>query len=62
MEKFVLCEKLSKAKKRELDALGRGSWHGLNPVARRPEHSKAYKRCRARNWRRELQDRAFRAA
>ncbi len=62
MKKFVPYEKLSPSKKRELDALRRGSWHGLNPVTRRPENSKAYRRCKARNWRKELQDRAFCAA
>ena len=44
MEKFVPYEKLSRKKQRELDALRRGSWGGLNPVTRKPENPKAYNR------------------
>lgn len=50
MEKFVPYEKLSKKKKRELDAKRRGSWNGINPVTRKPENSKAYNRRKARTW------------
>ena len=50
MEKFVPYEKLSKKKKRELDAARRGSWYGLNPVTRKPENSRAYNRRKARKW------------
>ena len=50
MEKFVSYEKLSKKKKRELDAKRRGSWNGINPVTRKPENSKAYNRRKARTW------------
>lgn len=50
MEKFISFEKLSKKKQRELNAKKRGSWHGLNPVTRRPENSKAYNRQKARKW------------
>jgi hypothetical protein len=50
MEKFVPYEKLSKKKKRELDAKRRGSWYGINPVTRKPENSKAYNRRKARTW------------
>lgn len=50
MEKFIPYEKLSKKKKRELDAARRGSWYGLNPVTRKPENSRAYNRRKARKW------------
>ena len=59
MEKFVPYEKLSKKKKRELDAAKRGTWGALNPVTRKPANSKAYRRNRAQDWRRELPDRAL---
>ena len=57
MEKFIPYEKLSKKKKRVLDAARRGSWGGLSPVTRRPENPKAYKRKKARIE--EELDRAF---
>ena len=47
MEKFIPYEKLSKKKKRELDALGRTLW-ALSPVTRRSENPKAYNRKKAR--------------
>ena len=50
MEKFIPFEKLSKRKQRELNAQKRGSWHGLNPVTRKPENPKAYNRRKARKW------------
>ena len=50
MEKFIPYEKLSKKKKRELDAKRRGSWGGLNPVTRKPENSRAYNRPKAQKW------------
>ena len=50
MEKYVSYEKLSKKKKRELDAKRRGSWGGVNPVTRKPENPKAYNRRKARKW------------
>lgn len=50
MEKFISFQKLSKKKQRELNAKKRGSWHGLNPVTRRPENSNAYNRQKARKW------------
>ena len=43
MEKFVSYEKLSKKKKRELDAARRTTWD-ISPVTRKPENPKAYKR------------------
>ena len=51
MDKFVPYEKLSKKKKRQLDAEKRGSWYGLNPITRRPKNPKAYDRKKARCWR-----------
>ena len=50
MEKFISYDKLSKKKKRELDAKRRGSWGGVNPVTRKPENPKAYNRRKARKW------------
>ena len=44
MRKFVSYEKLSKKKKRELDAQKRGGWGGLSPVTRKPKNPKAYNR------------------
>ena len=53
MEKFIPYEKLSKKKKRELDARKRGSWGGLNPVTRKPKNPKAYDRRKAQSWKKE---------
>ena len=50
MEKFVPYEKLSKKKQRELNAMKRGSWGGLNPVTRNPANPKAYNRKAAQRW------------
>ena len=50
MGKFIPYEKLSKKKKRELDAARRETWN-LNPVTRRPENPKAYNRRKAQKWR-----------
>ncbi len=49
MEKFIPYEKLSKKKKRELDRKRRVEWN-MNPVTRRPENPKAYKRRKTRLW------------
>ena len=59
MEKFIPFEKLSKKKQRELNALKRGSWHGVNPVSRKSENPKAYNRQKARKWNDDVHDRAF---
>lgn len=59
MAKFVPYEKLSKKKKRELDALRRGSWNGVNPVTRRSENPKAYNRKKARRWKDDFHHRAL---
>ena len=55
MEKFIPYEKLSKKKKRELDAARRTVWK-INPVTRKPENPKAYNRKKAQNWRNEPPD------
>ena len=52
MEKFIPYEKLSKKEKRKIDQARRQTWGDLNPVARKPENSKAYNRNKARNWKR----------
>ena len=53
--KFVPYEKLSKKKKREADRARRGSWGGINPVTRRPDDPKAYKRSeRKSEWKRSV--------
>ena len=44
MEKFIPFDKLSKKRKRELNAKRRKGWNGLNPVTRRTENPKAYVR------------------
>lgn len=46
MEKFIPYEKLSKKKKRELDARRRNVWL-ISPVTRKPADSKAYNRKKA---------------
>ena len=46
MEKFIPYEKLSKKKKRELDAGRRTVWT-ISPVTRKPENPKAYHRRKA---------------
>lgn len=47
MEKFVPYEKLSKKKKKEIDAKRRGTWGEINPVTRKAENPKAYNRRKA---------------
>ncbi|MBQ7875315.1 MAG: hypothetical protein IJ306_09210 [Oscillospiraceae bacterium] len=49
MEKFIPFEKLSKKRQKELNALKRRDWNGLNPVTRKPENPKAYNRRKAQN-------------
>lgn len=49
MEKFVPFEKLSKKKQRELNAIRRKDWNGVNPITRKSENPKAYNRKRHRN-------------
>ena len=43
MNRFIPYEKLSKKKKRELDARRRNVWT-ISPVTRKPENPKAYNR------------------
>ena len=59
MEKYIPYEKLSKKKRRELDARQRGSWNGFSPVTRRPENPKSYNRQKARKRSDDFPDRAF---
>ena len=49
MEKVIPYEKLSKKKKRALDAQRRTVWT-ISPVTRKPENSKAYNRRKAQKW------------
>ena len=49
MEKFIPYEKLSKKKKRELDAGKRNVW-AISPVTRKSENPKAYNRKKAQKW------------
>ena len=56
MEKFIPYEKLSKKEKRKIDQARRKTWGELNPVTRKPENSKAYKRNKSRNWKRDYHD------
>lgn len=44
MKKFVPYEKLSKSKKRELNRKKRATWGNVNPVTKRIESKKHYKR------------------
>jgi hypothetical protein len=53
MEKFIPYDKLSKKARKRIDAEKRGSWHGLNPVTRKPANPRAYQRAKARSWRKE---------
>ena len=48
MEKFVPYEKLSKKKKRELNAKRRKTWGTMSPVTRKPQNPKAYNRQKTR--------------
>lgn len=44
MEHFIPYEKLSKKERRKHDLAKRQTWGDLNPVTRRPENSRAYRR------------------
>jgi hypothetical protein len=46
MEKFIPYEKLSKKKRRELDAKRREVWT-ISPITQKPDNPKAYKRKKA---------------
>ena len=56
MEKFIPYKKLSKKEKRRMDLAKRQTWGELNPVTRKPEHSKAYNRNKARNRKRDYHE------
>ena len=51
LEKFIPYGKLSKKKRRELNAAKRGSWNGISPVTRMSSNPKAYNRAKTRNRR-----------
>ena len=48
MKKFIPYGKLSKREQRAQDAAGRRDWGILNPVTRKPENPKAYRRAKTR--------------
>ena len=50
MEKMIPYEKMSKKQKKEFDRRKRNTWQGFNPVTRKPENPKAYKRKQAHEW------------
>ena len=50
MPKFTPFEKLSKKAKKQLTEKQRVTWGSFNPVTRKPENPKAYKRKKIRNW------------
>ena len=50
MDKHTSYAKLSKRKKRELDAMRRSTWGSLNPVTRKPPDSRVYKRAKERAY------------
>ncbi len=54
MGKFIPYEKLSKKEQQKINKAKRGTWGDINPVTRKPQHSKAYNRKRAQDWKREL--------
>lgn len=56
METYIPYGKLSKKEKRRLDNQRRSTWGEWNPVTRKPANSKAYKRSKARNWKREAHE------
>ncbi len=51
LEKFIPYGKLSKKKRRELNAAKRGSWNCISPVTRMSSNPKAYNRAKTRNRR-----------
>ena len=50
MEKYISYAKLSKKEKRKIDLSRRRTWGDFNPVTRKPENSKAYKRSQFKRW------------
>jgi hypothetical protein len=53
MEKYIPYDKMSKKDRRKADLAKRGTWGPLNPTTRKPRSSRAYDRCKTRNWKRE---------
>lgn len=53
-DKFIPKEKLSKKKRKELDAQKRNSWGEIKPVTRRVESKKSYNRQREKAKTRDL--------
>ena len=53
MERFIPFDKLSKKERRKQNHARRGDWGALNPVTRRSENPKAYKRSKARSWKKD---------
>ena len=51
MKKFIPFEKLSKKEQQKLNLQRRRTWGDINPVTRRPENSKAYRRTKCQRWR-----------
>ena len=54
MEKFIPYEKLSKKQQQKINKSKRGTWGDINPVTRKSENSKAYKRKRAQAWKKDI--------
>ena len=59
MTSFIPREKLSKKEKRKLDQSRRQTWGKTNPVTRRTENKKAYRRTKPSRWMDEYSMRAF---
>ena len=58
MEKFVPYAKLSKKQKKAQDAVSRRTWE-TNPGTRRVPNGKAYRREKARQWRKDFSSPGF---
>lgn len=50
MARFIPREKLGKKAKHELDKTKRQSWESLNPITRKIESKKTYKRKKPSRW------------
>ena len=50
MARFISREKLGKKAKRELDKAKRQSWESVNPITRKNESKKTYKRKKPSRW------------
>ncbi len=61
MEKFIPYEKLSKKQQQEHNKRKRNLW-AMNPVTRKTNNPKAYKRIKAWNWEENIPDRALNIA